>query len=122
KKTLVELGSISKSLLKYMDIKQEIYYADFNWDVILDSLKKVNIMYSEVPKFPEVRRDLALLIDKTIRFEQLEQLAYQSEKSLLKAVNLFDVYEGDKLPAGKKSYAISFTLQDENATLTDKQI
>lgn len=122
KKTLVELGSISKSLLKYMDIKQEVYYADFNWDVILDSLKKVNIMYSEVPKFPEVRRDLALLIDKTIRFEQLEQLAYQSEKSLLKAVNLFDVYEGDKLPAGKKSYAISFTLQDENATLTDKQI
>lgn len=122
KKTVVEFGSVSKSLLKYMDIKQDVFYADFKWDSILESLKKVNIMYSEVPKFPEVRRDLALLIDKAIRFEQLEQLAYQSEKSLLKAVNLFDVYEGDKLPAGKKSYAISFTLQDENATLTDKQI
>ena len=79
-------------------------------------------MYSEVPKFPEVRRDLALLIDKAVKFEQLEQLAYQSEKNILKNVNLFDVYEGDKLPAGKKSYALSFILQDENATLTDKQI
>ncbi|MES2593195.1 MAG: phenylalanine--tRNA ligase subunit beta [Bacteroidota bacterium] len=122
KKTLVEFGTISKSILKTMDIKQEVFYADFNWDLILESLKKVSIMYSEVPKFPEVRRDLALLVDKTIKFEQLEQLAYQSEKSMLKSVNLFDIYQGDKLPAEKKSYALSFTLQDENATLTDKQI
>jgi phenylalanyl-tRNA synthetase beta chain len=122
KKTLVEFGVVSKSLLKYMDIKQDVFYADFKWDQIIDSLKKITVMYSEVPKFPEVRRDLALLLDKAIKFEQLEQLAYQSEKSLLKGVNLFDVYEGDKLAAGKKSYALSFTLQDENATLTDKQI
>lgn len=122
KKTLVEFGTVSKSVLKLMDIKQEVLYADFNWDLILEAVKKSNVMYTEVPKFPEVRRDLALLIDKAIQFEQLEQLAYQSEKSMLKNVNLFDVYEGDKLPAGKKSYALSFTLQDETATLTDKQI
>ena len=79
-------------------------------------------MYTEVPKFPEVRRDLAMLIDRSVKFDQLEQLAFQAEKGLLKNVNLFDVYEGDKLPEGKKSYALSFTLLDENATLTDKQI
>ncbi len=122
KKVLVEFGTVSKSILKLMDIKQDVFYADFNWDLIIESLKKTNIMYTEVPKFPEVRRDLALLIDKAVQFEQLEQLAYQSEKNMLKSVNLFDVYEGDKLPAEKKSYALSFTLQDESATLTDKQI
>ncbi len=122
KKTLVEFGSVARSVLKLMDIRQEVFYADFNWDLIIDAVKKTSVMYTEVPKFPEVRRDLALLIDKAIQFEQLEQLAYQSEKSILKNVNLFDVYEGDKLPAGKKSYALSFTLQDETATLTDKQI
>jgi phenylalanyl-tRNA synthetase beta chain len=79
-------------------------------------------MYTDVPKFPEVKRDLALLIDKAVQFEQLENLAYQSEKSVLKSVSLFDVYEGEKLPDGKKSYALSFILQDETATLTDKQI
>lgn len=122
KKTLVEFGTVSKSILKSMDIKQDVFYADFNWDFIMESLKRVNIQYSEVSKFPEVRRDLALLIDKAVQFEQLEQLAYQSEKSMLKKVNLFDVYEGDKLPAEKKSYALSFILQDDSATLTDKQI
>ncbi len=123
KKTLVEFGLVSKSILKMMDIKQEVFYADFNWDLVLEAVKNnQDIMYSEVPKFPEVRRDLALLVDKAIKFEQLEQLAFQSEKNILKNVNLFDVYEGDKLPQGKKSYALSFTLLDENATLTDKQI
>lgn len=122
KKTVVEFGSVAKSVLKIMDIKQEVFYADFNWDIIIDAVKKTNVMYTEVPKFPEVRRDLALLIDDAIQFETLEQLAYQSEKSILKDVNLFDVYQGDKLPAGKKSYALSFILQDETATLTDKQI
>lgn len=122
KTTLVEFGAVAKPVLKTMDIKQEVFYADFNWDGIIEAVEKTNVMYVEVPKFPEVRRDLALLIDKTIEFEQLEQLAYQSEKTLLKNVNLFDVYEGNKLPAGKKSYALSFILQDENATLTDRQI
>jgi phenylalanyl-tRNA synthetase beta chain len=122
KKTVVEFGSVSKSILKQMDIKQEVFYADFSWEVILEAVKTVNISYTEVTKFPEVRRDLALLIDKAITFQQLEQLAYQSEKIILKDVNLFDVYEGDKLPEGKKSYALSFTLQDETATLNDKQI
>lgn len=123
KKLLVEFGEVSKSLSsKLMDIKMPVFYADFNWDLVLEAMKKTSTVYEEVPKFPEVRRDLALLIDKTIQFEQLEQLAFQSEKSLLKTVNLFDVYEGDKLPKGKKSYALSFILQDESATLTDKQI
>lgn len=123
KKKLVEFGSVSKSVLKLLDIKQEVFYADFNWDIVIEAIvANKSIMYEEVPKFPEVKRDLALLIDKTIKFEQLETLAYQSEKTVLKSVNLFDVYEGDKLPTGKKSYALSFILQDENATLTDKQI
>jgi phenylalanyl-tRNA synthetase beta chain len=122
KKSLVEFGNVSKAILKQMDIKQEVFYADFNWDLLIEAVKKTKVMYTEVHKFPEVRRDLALLIDKAIQFEQLEQLAYQSEKNILKNVNLFDVYEGDKLPKEKKSYALSFILQDENATLTDKQI
>jgi phenylalanyl-tRNA synthetase beta chain len=123
KKAIVEFGAVSKSVLKSMDIKNDVFYADFNWDLIIEAVKKAKaLMYAEVPKFPEVKRDLALLIDKSVKFEQLEQLAYQSEKALLKSVNLFDVYEGDKLPAGKKSYALSFIIQDENATLTDKQI
>lgn len=123
KKKLVEFGNVSRSLLKLMDSKQEVFYADFNWDVVLEAIvADKSLMYSEVPKFPEVRRDLALLIDNTVQFEQLQQLAYQAEKNLLKEVSLFDVYQGDKLPAGKKSYALSFILQDETATLTDKQI
>jgi phenylalanyl-tRNA synthetase beta chain len=123
KRTIAELGQVAKKLTKLSDVKQDVFYADINWDVVLEAIKRSKpLMYTEVPKFPEVRRDLALLIDKAVKFEQLEQMAYQSEKNLLKAVNLFDVYEGDKLPEGKKSYALSFILQDENATLTDKQI
>lgn len=123
KQTLVEFGEISNAIrLKQMDIKIPVFYADFNWDLVIEAVKQTKIRYTEISKFPEVKRDLALLIDKSVSFEQLEQLAYQSEKNILKNVNLFDVYEGDKLPAGKKSYALSFTLQDENATLTDKQI
>ena len=123
KKKLAEFGNVSRSILKLMDIKQDVVYADLNWDVIMEGISASKpLMYSEVGKFPEVKRDLALLIDKTIQFEQLQNLAYQAEKNFLKQISLFDVYEGDKLPAGKKSYALSFILQDENATLTDKQI
>jgi phenylalanyl-tRNA synthetase beta chain len=81
-----------------------------------------NITYKEVSKFPEVRRDLALLLNKTVKYSEVEELAYTTERKLLKAVNLFDIYEGDKVEAGKKSYAVSFTLQDEQSTLTDKQV
>ncbi len=122
KKNIVEFGSLSKAILKMMDIKQEVFYANFNWDLILNQLNDSTIRYKEASRFPEVRRDLALLVDKTIKFEQLEQLAYQAEKNILKTVSLFDVYQGDKLPPDKKSYAMSFVLQDETTTLTDKQI
>jgi len=121
-RTLVSFGAVSKSVLKKMDIENPVYYADFDWDMILKSIRKNKISYQEVSKFPAVRRDLSLLIDRSVSFSQLKQLAFRTEKSLLKEVNVFDVYEGDKLPAGKKSYAISFLLQDEEKTLTDKQI
>lgn len=121
-KTLVSFGTVAKSVLKKMDMENPVYYADFDWDMILKAIRKNKISYQEVSKFPAVRRDLSLLIDRSVSFSQLKQLAFRTEKSLLKEVNVFDVYEGDKLPAGKKSYAISFLLQDEEKTLTDKQI
>ncbi len=121
-KTLVELGNVQKSVIKQFDINQEVFYADFNWDLIIKSLKKSKTTYTEVSKFPEVRRDLALLLDKQVQYVELEKLAFQTERSLLKKVNLFDVYEGDKIEQGKKSYALSFILQDETKTLNDKQI
>jgi phenylalanyl-tRNA synthetase beta chain len=121
-KPLVKFGLVNKTLCKKADINYEVFYADFNWDNILLLTKKTKLEFTEIPKFPSVRRDLALLIDKKITYQELEQLAFSSERKLLKDVNLFDVYEGDKLEAGKKSYALSFILQDENATLNDKQI
>jgi phenylalanyl-tRNA synthetase beta chain len=119
--TLVELGSVKKSILKHFGIKQEVYYADFNWDLVLRIITG-KIKYSEIPKYPEVRRDLALLIDQHTTYESIYNLARQTEKYLLKDINLFDVYEGNKLPQGKKSYAMSFTIQDNTKTLTDSQI
>lgn len=121
-KCFVRFGKVKASICKYFDCKQEVFCADFDWDRVLRLFPKKGIEYREIAKFPEVRRDLALLLDKHISFETLEKIAFQSEKSLLKSVNLFDVYEGDKLPEGKKSYALSFILQDEEKTLTDKQI
>lgn len=119
--TLVEFGVVKKSITKYFDIKQEVFYADFNWNLVLKQLTN-KIKYVELPKYPEVRRDLALLVNTGIPFESIYNCARQSEKSLLKAIQLFDVYEGANLPEGKKSYAISFTLQDSTKTLTDEQI
>ena len=118
---LVEFGSLQKSILKRFDLKQEVFYADFNWDLILKQLNN-KIKFVEIPKFPEVRRDLALLVDDHITFEEIALLAKQTEKSLLQKTNLFDVYTGSNLPDGKKSYAISFIIQDKTKTLTDHQI
>jgi len=119
--TLVEFGTVKKSILKHFDIKQEVFYADFNWNLILKLIGS-KIKFTDIPKYPEVRRDLALLVDETVAFDAIYNIARQTEKSLLKDVNLFDVYQGKNLPEGKKSYAVSFTLQDSTKTLTDEQI
>ncbi|AXG74813.1 phenylalanine--tRNA ligase subunit beta [Flavobacterium arcticum] len=121
KDVIVEMGTIKKGILKEFDIKQEVFFADFNWGALI-KLVSVKIKYSEISKFPEVRRDLALLVDTNTSFESIYTIARQTEKSLLKDINLFDVYEGKNLPEGKKSYAVSFILQDNNKTLTDEQI
>ncbi|MFT6748493.1 MAG: phenylalanyl-tRNA synthetase beta chain, partial [Flavobacterium sp.] len=118
---LVEFGSIKKSVLKHFDIKQEVFYAEFNWDLILKLISN-KIKFTAIPKFPEVRRDLSLLLDQSVAFETVYSVAKQTEKTLLKNVSLFDVYEGSNLPEGKKSYAVSFILQDTTKTLTDVQI
>lgn len=119
--TLVEFGSVKKSLLREFDIKQEVLYADFNWNLVLKLLSN-KIRFSDIPKYPEVRRDLALLVDDSVSFDSIYKVARQTEKSLLKDINLFDVYSGSNLPEGKKSYAVSFTIQDNSKTLTDDQI
>ncbi|WP_338644707.1 phenylalanine--tRNA ligase subunit beta [Flavobacterium sp. KS-LB2] len=118
---VVELGVVKKSVLKHFGIKQEVLFADFNWALIL-KLISTKIKYTEIPKYPEVRRDLALLIDQNVTYDSIYNIARQSEKALLKDINLFDVYEGTNLPEGKKSYALSFTIQDNSKTLTDVQI
>lgn len=121
KDSLVELGTVKKSILKHFDVKQEVLYAEFNWDLVIKLISN-KIKFQDIPKYPEVRRDLALLLDESISYEQLLKIAQQTEKYLLKDVNLFDVYEGTNLPEGKKSYALSFILQDTTKTLTDTQI
>ena len=118
---LVEFGILKKSILKEFDIKQEVMFADFNWDLIL-KLVSTKIKFQDIPKYPDVKRDLALLVDSSVSFESIYTIATQTEKSLLKEVNLFDVYQGANLPEGKKSYAVSFVLQDATKTLTDVQI
>lgn len=120
-KPIAELGSVTKTTLKNFDIGQPVFYACINWNILLKAFSKNKIEFEEISKFPSVRRDLALLIDKSVKYNQIEDLAFSSEKKFLKEVNLFDIYEGEKL-GNKKSYAVSFTLQDKEATLTDKQI
>lgn len=121
KEVIVEFGTVKKSVLKHFDIKQEVLYADFAWDKI-QKYVSTKIKFTDIPKYPEVRRDLALLLDENVKFEQIYNIAKQTEKGLLKDVNLFDVYQGNNLPEGKKSYAVSFILQDDSKTLTDTQI
>ncbi len=121
-KHLLTIGTVSPKLLKHFDIDQEVCYADFSWENLLKTLKNHTTVSSPLPKYPSVKRDLALLLDKKVSFKEVKELALRTEKTLLKAVTLFDVYEGEKLGAGKKSYAVSFTLQDDEKTLTDKQI
>ncbi|WP_396149667.1 phenylalanine--tRNA ligase subunit beta [Flavobacterium sp.] len=118
---IAEFGTIKKSVLKHFDIKQDVFFGDVNWDAIQKYVSN-KIKLVDIPKFPEVRRDLALLVNQSVTFEQLYHAAKQTEKSLLKNINLFDVYEGKNLPEGKKSYALSFVLQDTSNTLTDVQI
>jgi phenylalanyl-tRNA synthetase beta chain len=118
---LVEFGTIKKSILKNFDIKQEVFYADFNWSAILKLISN-KIKFVEIPKYPEVRRDLSLLINEDVTFENIYKTARLSEKNLLKEISLFDVYQGTNLPEGKKSYAVSFTIQDNSKTLEEDQI
>ena len=122
KKKLVEFGVITKQIRKEFGIKQEVLFADFDWSTILSISGNKKIKVSNLTKFPSVKRDLALLLDEKVTFKELYDLAFQSERNLLKNVDLFDVYQGDKLPEGKKSYAVSFVLQDKNKTLEDRQI
>ncbi len=122
KKTMATFGVLKKQITKHFGISQTILYADFNWDNVIEMAKHNKITFKNIPKYPEVRRDFALLLDKDKTFEELFTIANQTEKQLLKNVTLFDVYEGKNLPDNKKSYALSFTLQDENQTLNDKQI
>ena len=121
-KLLATLGVIHKRIQKKFDIDHEVYYADINWTELMKAVKNAVVSYKEISKFPAVKRDLALLIDKKVQFADIEKIAYETDRKLLKSVELFDVYEGKNLETGKKSYAVSFMLQDENATLNDKQI
>ena len=121
-KQLLEMGILSKKVLKAADIDRPVYYAELNWTALMKAVRKNEILYTEISKYPAVSRDLALLVDEKVEFAEIEQTARQTEKKLLKSVELFDVYEGKNLPAGKKSYAVNFILQDETKTLNDKQI
>lgn len=121
-KCLAKFGVVARRILKIFDIDKEVYFADLNWKELMKAIRSLKVSYYEISKYPAVRRDLALLIDKKIQFADIEKVAYDTEKKLLKGVELFDVYEGKNLEPGKKSYAVSFVLQDENATLNDKQI
>lgn len=121
-KEIVTMGAIKDRLAKKFGIKQKVYAAEISWDVLLNKIKKNTVRFTELPRFPEVKRDLALLLDEQVSFAEIRNTAYQTEKKLLKNIVLFDVYTGDKIPSGKKQYAISFYLQDPDKTLTDKAV
>ena len=119
---LVEFGLVNSEISSKFGIDQPLYFVDFDWDVIVNSLQNTNVKFKSISKFPEVKRDLALLIDQEVSFNSIYEIAKQYDQKFLKEVSLFDVYNGENLPNGKKSYAVSFTLQDKNKTLTDKEI
>lgn len=121
-KLIAEIGIVARKVLKQFDIACEVYFAEIDWKALVDAVKNLRVSYQEIAKFPAVRRDLALLVDKCVTFEEIRRIAIDSERKLLKEVALFDVYEGKNLEAGKKSYAVYFILKDEKNTLTDKQI
>ena len=121
-KALGYIGIVGRKVLKQLDIDQEVYYADLDWKQLLKQNKQYKAVINDLPKYPEVKRDFALLVDKTVEFADLAREAFATEKKLLKNVYLFDVYEGKNLEAGKKSYALSFILQDADNTLKDTQI
>ena len=121
-KVLVKMGIVSNKVLKAFDIDNSVFFADFDWKLLMKTIRNQAVKYAEISKFPAVSRDLALLIDQNVEFARIEQIAYQTEKKLLKAVTLFDVYEGKNLPAGKKSYAVNFILQDTEKTMSEKAI
>jgi phenylalanyl-tRNA synthetase beta chain len=118
---LAQLGLLDEQVAKSLDVKEPVWYAELNWDWLLRNYKS-QIKFEELAKFPEVRRDLSLVVDKAITFDQIKAIAGRTERKLLQDINVFDVYEGDKIEAGKKAYAISFTLLDRQQTLTDKVI
>lgn len=121
-KEIASMGTISQTLLKRFGIKQQVFAAEISWDVLFQLIKRQKILFKEMPKYPEVRRDLAILLDESVNFADLRKAALKSEKKILKSVTLFDVYRGDKIPEGKKQYAISFVLQDPDKTLEDKEV
>ena len=118
----MKMGVVSRKVLKAFDIENPVFFADLDWKLLMKTIRNQAVKYTEISKFPAVSRDLALLIDQSVEFGRIEQIAYQTEKKLLKAVTLFDVYEGKKLPAGKKSYAVNFILQDTEKTMSEKAI
>ena len=121
-KVMAEMGIFNHKLLKTFDLQQPVYYADLDWQALMKAIRKNTLTFTDISKYPAVSRDLALLVDNNVEFAQIEHVAKQTEKKLLRRVELFDVYQGKNLPAGKKSYAVNFILQDENKTLNDKAI
>jgi len=120
---LVTFGKIQSKILKKMDIKQEVFYADFNWNAIIKALRKHKVSFEEITKFPSIRRDLALVLEKSINFDQISNIAQKAGKKILKDINLFDVYENaEQLGENKKSYAVSFVFEDPTKTLKDKEV
>ncbi len=122
KRKIVEFGRIKTTVLESFKIDQTVLYADFYWDTIIELIQSYKFTSTAIPKFPSTRRDFALLLDEDVNFSQIEDIAHKTDKKLLKQVDLFDVYEGDNLPKGKKSYAVSFSFRDEHKTITDKQV